>query len=88
MSDTTVTITPTKVNRRDQRPERIDLGDGEEAVRNDLIAKEQGATERTINRDGQGCAVCVFRRREISADPRLQGVPHLQDQGAGATGQA
>jgi hypothetical protein len=32
------------------RPERIDLGD-DVAVRNDVIAKEQGASERAVNRD-------------------------------------
>ena len=31
------------------RPERIDIGD-DHLVRNDLIAKEQGTSERTINR--------------------------------------
>jgi hypothetical protein len=35
--------------RRAQRPERIDLGD-DEAVRNDLIAEEEGTSERTVNR--------------------------------------
>ena len=36
---------------RSERPERIPLADGEEAVRNDLVAKEQGTSERTVNRD-------------------------------------
>jgi hypothetical protein len=36
---------------RSERPERIPLADGEEAVRNDLVAKEHGTSERTVNRD-------------------------------------
>jgi hypothetical protein len=47
MSD--VSVTPTTVFRRQTRPERINIGD-DELVRNDIIAKEYGATERTINR--------------------------------------
>ena len=35
---------------RTLRPERIDLGD-DIAVRNDIVAKEQGASERAVNRD-------------------------------------
>jgi hypothetical protein len=36
--------------RRSARPERIDLGD-DIAVRNDIIAKEQGRSERAVNSD-------------------------------------
>jgi len=52
-----VTETSTDSNKkcgrlnRSKRPERILLADGEEAVRNDLVAKEQGTSERTVNRD-------------------------------------
>jgi hypothetical protein len=52
-----VTETSTDPNRgrgrpnRSERPERIPLADGEEAVRNDLVAKEQGTSVRTVNRD-------------------------------------
>jgi hypothetical protein len=35
---------------RETHPERIDLGN-DTAVRNDLIAREQGATIRTVDRD-------------------------------------
>jgi hypothetical protein len=36
------------------RPERISLGD-DELVRNDLLAKQQGGSERTLNRgDAKG----------------------------------
>jgi len=34
---------------RNNRPERIDIGD-DVLVRNDLIAHEEGTTERTVNR--------------------------------------
>jgi hypothetical protein len=37
--------------KRSERPERIPLADGEEAVRNDVLANEQGTSERTVNRD-------------------------------------
>jgi hypothetical protein len=36
--------------RRSARPERVDLGD-DVAVRNDIIAKEQGRSERAVNSD-------------------------------------
>ncbi len=48
------TSTSSQSRRRTARPERIDLGD-EELVRNDIIAREFGATERTLNRgDAKG----------------------------------
>ncbi len=41
-------------NRRASRPERINLGD-DEGVRNDIVAAEQGCSERTLNRgDAEG----------------------------------
>jgi hypothetical protein len=43
-----------KDRSRFARPERINIGD-DELVRNDLIAKEQGTSERTLNRsDARG----------------------------------
>jgi hypothetical protein len=33
------------------RPERIDFGNGKVAVRNDVVADEQGASVRAVNRD-------------------------------------
>lgn len=36
--------------RRAKRPERIALGNDDEAVRNDLVALEEGTSERTLNR--------------------------------------
>ena len=42
------------LGRRAQRPERLTFA-GQELVRNDVIAREQGTTERTLNRhDAQG----------------------------------
>lgn len=42
------------LGRRAQRPERLTLA-GQELVRNDVIAREHGTTERTLNRhDAQG----------------------------------
>jgi hypothetical protein len=41
--------------RRDRRPERINIGD-DEFVRNDIIANEQGVSERTLNRDDRNGA--------------------------------
>jgi hypothetical protein len=50
MSDVhTATATVVPSRRREARPERIDIGD-DLLVRNDIIAKEQGVSERTINR--------------------------------------
>jgi hypothetical protein len=41
-------------DRRQMRPERIDIGT-DELVRNDLIAREQGVSERAVNRgDAKG----------------------------------
>jgi len=39
----------TKDRRRSARPERLVIG-GEEMVRNDVVAQEQGASERAVNR--------------------------------------
>jgi hypothetical protein len=50
MTDTTITSR----HCRASKPERITVGD-ETFVRNDVLAKEQGASERTINRlDAEG----------------------------------
>jgi hypothetical protein len=38
-----------KDRRRSARPERLVIGD-EEMVRNDVIAREEGACEKTVNR--------------------------------------
>jgi hypothetical protein len=39
---------------RARRPDRVELGD-DVAVRNDLVARQDGIAERTLNRyDGQG----------------------------------
>ena len=44
----------TKDRRRSARPERMIIG-GVEVVRNDVVAREKGTTERTINRgDARG----------------------------------
>lgn len=50
VSTITTTIHPKNADapRRAQRPERIDLGD-DEGLRNDLVAREQGVSERTVN---------------------------------------
>jgi hypothetical protein len=45
--------------RRSDRPERITIG-GKVMVRNDIAANEQGATERTINRDDARGAAYVY----------------------------
>ena len=50
MTESNAVTPPLKIDRRANRPQRIDIGD-DELVRNDLIAKEQGTTERTLNRD-------------------------------------
>ena len=44
-----LTKTKPTAHSRSMRPERIDIGD-DELVRNDLIAKAQGTSERTVNR--------------------------------------
>jgi hypothetical protein len=43
-----------------KRPERIPLADGEEAVRNDIIAQEQGTSERTMNRQDRDGAPYLY----------------------------
>jgi len=60
MSDLTVETSairaarPARDRRRSARPERMTIG-GVEMVRNDVCAREQGTTERTINRgDARG----------------------------------
>ena len=55
------TITSEKAHRRRAlRPERISLGD-QDAVRNDILAREQGVNERTINReDVEGAPFMYF----------------------------
>jgi hypothetical protein len=58
-----------KDRRRKARPERITIG-GVEFVRNDVLAREQGTTERTINRADARAAPytyiggCKYRPRE------------------------
>lgn len=54
MSDLTLqtsAIRPVKITRprRSARPERVTIG-GVEMVRNDVVAREKGTTERTINK--------------------------------------
>jgi hypothetical protein len=53
-------ITTEKINRRrEMRPERISLGD-QDAVRNDVLAKEQGVSERTLNREDKDDAPYMY----------------------------
>ena len=48
------------IRRREARPERISLGD-QDAVRNDIVAKEEGSSERTLNRkDKDGAPFMYF----------------------------
>jgi hypothetical protein len=59
MSDLTTTATRSRPGRA-ERPERLIIG-GKEFVRNDIIARDQGVTERTINRgDRQVRRSCCF----------------------------
>jgi hypothetical protein len=46
-----MTINRSGVGRKKKgdKPERVPLGDGEEAVRNDVIAKQFGESLRTVN---------------------------------------
>jgi hypothetical protein len=47
--------------KRSEHPERIPLADGEEAWRNDLVAKEDGTSERDLNRrDAEGAPYLYF----------------------------
>jgi hypothetical protein len=46
-------------NRRRARPERIIIG-GEEMVRNDVIAREEGDAERTLNRRDKDGAPFIY----------------------------
>ena len=46
--DTSATRRPKRLFRT-ERPERLLIG-GEQMVRNDVVAREEGACERTINR--------------------------------------
>lgn len=59
MSSDTQIIPATAGRRRSKRPERIDLGD-DEAVRNDILAKEEGTSERTLNRGDKDGAPYLF----------------------------
>jgi hypothetical protein len=59
MSSDTQIIPATAGRRRSKRPERIDLGD-DEAVRNDILAKEEGTAERTLNRADKHGAPFLF----------------------------
>jgi hypothetical protein len=54
MTEPDSVTSPAKPNRRASRPERIDIAD-DELVRNDVVAREQGTCERTVNRgDARG----------------------------------
>jgi hypothetical protein len=57
---TETAITTSKDRRRSARPERIVIA-GEEMVRNDVVARERGACERTINRDDARIAGVKYR---------------------------
>jgi hypothetical protein len=56
--------------RRDSRPERIEI-EGDTLVRQDILVREQGGTERTINgADARGapfCYVAGIKYRPIGA---------------------
>ncbi len=48
------------IRRREARPERISLGN-QDAVRNDIVAKGEGSSERTLNRkDKDGAPFLYF----------------------------
>jgi hypothetical protein len=52
MTDLTSEVSTTRKSKRafrTERPERLTIG-GVEMVRNDVVAREEGACERTINR--------------------------------------
>jgi hypothetical protein len=63
MSDLSLAAVPAarlaKDRRRSARPERITIG-GEEMVRQDVLAHEQGTTERTINRGNARGAPYIY----------------------------
>jgi hypothetical protein len=52
MGTTPIDTAPTPLDKRcrDAKPERLTIG-GETFVRNDVVAREHGVCERTINRD-------------------------------------
>jgi hypothetical protein len=58
MSDTSSNQNKTTYSRT-LRPERIDLGD-DVAVRNDLVAREHGVSERAVNRNDAKGAPFLF----------------------------
>jgi hypothetical protein len=46
--------------KREERPERIDI-DGDVLIRNDLVAAQQGGSERTLNReDARGAPYAII----------------------------
>lgn len=71
---------------RAKRPERIDLGNGETAVRNDIVAAESGISERTLT---AGRALFIDRGYQISTVARLQTIsrqPHSAQEPAAPPG--
>jgi hypothetical protein len=61
MDESSIGVAKRGRTKRSERAERIPLADGEEAVRNDLIAKEQRTSERTVNRgDAEGAPYLYF----------------------------
>jgi hypothetical protein len=58
--------------RRSARPERIDLGDGDVAVRNDVVAAMLGVSEKSLNRlDPQGAAFLMVMGVKYRIFPRF-----------------
>jgi hypothetical protein len=71
--------------RREMRPERINIGD-DELVRNDLIAREQGTCEKTVDRGDRKGAPYTYvggvkyrpikaYRKFLAAQVRIQSPP-------------
>ncbi len=72
-----------------QHPERIDLGDGCEAVRNDVRAKELGISERSLNRDDAKGAPFLYvgnvKYRPCPEHPRWFAANKIQRRGQAPT---
>jgi hypothetical protein len=64
--------------RRSARPERIVIG-GEEFARNDILADEQGVTERTVNR-GDACGAPYIYLGGVKYRPVERYHRHLLEQ--------
>jgi hypothetical protein len=48
--------------RRESRPERIDLGN-DTGIRNDIVAREYGVTERALNSDdADGAPYIIYKK--------------------------